>query len=128
MLGFAITHAASTLAALYTGLIHDSRIFQMCRLELLSGEHNPPEGMNGILSCAHYHRPDELLEEFRNSGLSINALHAVEGMSWMDSRFFQSWNDPQKKDTLLELVGLTDQDQSLLCFSPHMMISASVEL
>lgn len=128
VLGFAITHAASTLAALHTGMIHDSRIFQMCRMELLSGEHNAPEGMNGILSCAHYHRPEELLGEFIGSGFSINGLHAVEGMAWMGSNFFQSWNDPHKKKTLLELVRLTEQDQSLLCFSPHMMISASPEI
>ena len=110
VLGFAITHAASTLAALHTGMIHNSRIFQMCRLELLSGEHNAPEGMNGILSSAHYHRPEELLEEFRSSAFSVNGLHAVEGMAWMDSNFFQSWTDPQKKKTLLELVRLTEQD------------------
>lgn len=128
VLGFAITHAASTLAALNTGMIHDPRIFQMCRLELLSGEHNAPEGINGILSCAHYHRPEELLEEFRGSDFNINGLHAVEGMVWMDSNFFHSWNDPEKNVTLLELVRLTERDQSLLCFSPHMMISASPKI
>jgi hypothetical protein len=66
--------------------------------------------------------------EFSSSGFSINGLHAVEGMACMDSNFFQSWNDPHKKKTLLEPVRLTEQDQSLLCFSPHMMISASLEI
>ena len=125
VLGFAITYAASTFAALHTGLIHDTRVLQMCRLALLSGEHNPPEGMNGMLSYAHYHDPEELHEEFTSCGFTVNGLHAVEGMAWMDNNFFQTWNEPQRKKTLLDLVHLTDQDKFLLCASPHMMISVS---
>lgn len=125
VLGFAITHAASTLAALQTGMIHDPRVFQMCRLELLSGEHNPPEGMNGMLTCAHFHNPAELQEEFTRSGFTVSGMHAVEGMAWLENNFFQSWNDSQRKQTLLDLVELTDRDRSLFCLSPHLMIAAS---
>jgi SAM-dependent methyltransferase len=124
-LGFAITHPASALAALHNGMIHDPQIFSMCSSELLTGEHQAPEGMNGILQCAYYHRPDELLTEFIQSGFHINGLHAVEGMAWIDHNFFESWYDPQKKKNLMELINITDQDQSLLCLSPHMMVSAS---
>ncbi|SMC41540.1 class I SAM-dependent methyltransferase [Pedobacter africanus] len=125
VLGFAITHSASALAALHNGMIHDTQIFHMCSSELLTGEHHAPDDLNGILQCAYYHRPDELLNEFIQSGFHINGLHAVEGMAWMDHNFFESWHDLQKKKNLMELISMTDQDQSLLCLSPHMMVSAS---
>lgn len=128
VLGFAITRAASTLAALNTGLIHDPSIFQMCISTLNSGNHTEPEGMQGILSQAYYHTPDELREEFACSHFSVIGSHAVEGLAWMDSNFFQSWADPVKKARLLELIALTEQDSSLLPLSPHMMVAATVKI
>lgn len=128
VLGFAITHSASVIAALNNGMIHDSRVFQMCSNELLTGDHLAPEGLNGLLSMAYYHRPVVLQHEFKQAGFYIEGLHAVEGMAWMDSNFFQSWYDARKKERLLELIRLTDQDEALLCLSPHMMIAASFEI
>ncbi|MGM9477981.1 class I SAM-dependent methyltransferase [Pedobacter sp. GSP4] len=128
VLGFAITRAASTLAALNTGLIHNPSIFQMCISALITGEHDAPEGMQGILSRAYYHRPNELKEEFACCGFNVDAIHAVEGMAWMDNSFFQSWADPLKKARLLELISLTELDSDLLSLSPHMMIAATLEL
>lgn len=127
-LGFAITRAASTLAALNTGMIHNPSIFQMCISALSTGEHHAPEGLKGILSQAYYHSPDELSEEFACSNFKVRGIHAVEGMVWMDSSFFQSWADPTKKARLLELIALTEQDSTLLTLSPHMMVAATAEL
>ncbi|WP_449437156.1 class I SAM-dependent methyltransferase [Pedobacter steynii] len=128
VLGFAITHSASTLASLNNGLFHDSRVFQMCRHELLTGDHHAPEGLNGVLSMAYYHRPFDLQHEFKQVGFYVEGLHAVEGMAWMDSNFFQSWYDAERKERLLELIRLTDEDEALLCLSPHVMIAASFEI
>lgn len=125
VLGFAITHSASALAALHNGMIHDPSIFGMCSSELLTGEHEAPQGLNGILHSACYHRPNELMDEFKLGGFYINGLHAVEGMAWLDSNFFQSWHDSNKKANLMELISITEQDQSLLCLSPHIMVAAS---
>jgi len=127
-LGFAITRAASTLAALNTGMIHDPRIFKMCTSALASGAHDAPEGLQGILSQAYYHTPSELEEEFASSDFKVMGIHAVEGMAWMDSSFFQSWADPHRKARLLELIALTEQDTTLLPLSPHIMIAATAEL
>ena len=127
-LGFAITRAASTLAALNTGLIHDPRIFKMCISTLNSGDHIAPEGLYGILSQAYYHTPDELMEEFACSSFEIKGIHAVEGMAWMDTAFFQSWSDSVKKARLLELIAITEQDSNLLNLSPHMMIAAIAQI
>ena len=128
MLGFAITHAASAVTALHSSMIHQPQIFSMCRSELLTGQHEPPDGMPGILPHAYFHRPRMLVDEVDEAGFTVTGLYAVEGLAWMDGQFFQSWADPTKRTRLLELVGLTESDRELLCFSPHMMVSASVNL
>ncbi len=127
VLGFAINHAASTLAALQNGMIHHDGIYSMCKEELLSGEHHAPDDFPGILTQAFFHRPSMLISEFEAAGFSVTGLFAVEGMAWMDQRYFESWSSPEKKQRLLELLKLTETDRELLCLSPHMMLAAKAD-
>lgn len=128
VLGFAITYAASTLAALQNGLIHDQNIYLMCREELTSGDHHAPESYPGILPASYYHRPSALISEFAAAGFKTIDLLAVEGIAWTDKKYFDSWSSPEKKQRLLDLVRLTEADPELLCLSPHMMLAAEIDL
>jgi len=121
VLAFAITRAANTIAALQGGMIHQPEVFAMCREELESGNHHPPLNFPGMLAQAYFHRPDELINEFELVGFQSLDLLPVEGMAWLDGQFFQSWASPEKRERLLQLIRLTEQDRSLLCLSPHMM-------
>jgi ubiquinone/menaquinone biosynthesis C-methylase UbiE len=127
VLGFAITYAASTLAALQNGLIHDQSIFWMCKEELSSGDHHPPDEFPGILAQAYFHRPSTLTTEFNAAGFKAISLLAVEGIAWMDQKYFESWSSPEKKQRLLDILKLTEADPELLCLSPHIMIAAEVD-
>ncbi|AWH85500.1 SAM-dependent methyltransferase [Flavobacterium album] len=124
VLGFAITYAASVLAALQNGMLHDPDIFRMCRQELSDGCHYPPERFPGMLAMAYFHKPSSLQEECRAAGFKPIGLFAVEGIVWLDNDFFASWVTPQKRELLLELVKLTESHPELLCISPHIMIAA----
>lgn len=126
VLGFAINYAASTLAALQNGMIHHHQVFAMCKQELLSGEHHAPEDFPGILAQAYFHSPSGLAAEFKMAGFTPMAILAVEGMAWMDQKYFESWSSADKKQRLLELLKLTEGDPELLCLSPHMMLAAEV--
>lgn len=121
VLGFAITHAASTLAALHSGVLYQPSILEMCKQELETSTHEPPANMPGMLASAHFHRPSALIEEFKQSGFTNTSLYAVEGMVWMDAKFFQNWNDPQIRPQLLSIIELTESDPELLSMSPHIM-------
>jgi len=123
MLGFAINHSASSIAALLNGFIHAPGIYQMCKDELTTGLHNPPENMPGILPQAYFHRPQELRDEVEEAGLTYLNTYAVEGMVWMDKNYFESRGDDKKKAALMELLKVTENDTSLLALSPHMMIA-----
>lgn len=127
VLGFAITHAASTMAALHNGLIQDNQIFSMCKDELNHGEHDPCIHYPGMLPPAFFHKPSALIDEFCEAGLSPQQLFAVEGIVWLDSKYFDSWATPEKKKRLLDLAKLTEEDQALVGVSPHMMVAAGLD-
>ena len=123
ILGFAINYTASTLVGLLNGFIHDKSFFKMCKEELTKSIHNPPKNFPGLLAEAYYHRPDELKKEFASADLKFLNLHAVEGMAWLDKDYFSSMLHGKNKKTLQELVAITENDEYLLPFSPHMMIA-----
>jgi ubiquinone/menaquinone biosynthesis C-methylase UbiE len=122
MLGFAINHSVSTLTGLLNGMIHDDQFYAMCMDELKTGLHNPPAAWPGILPQAFFHKPGELLTEVEEAGFTDLELFAVEGMIWLDAKYFESRSNPDKKEKMMGLLRATEQRRELLCFSPHMMI------
>lgn len=123
VVGFAINHSASSIAALLNGFIHNPEILEMCKQELLTGIHNPPANMPGILPSAYFHRPQQLRDELDEAGLAYINTYAVEGMIWLDKNYFESRADEQKKSAVMDLLKLTENDPELLTLSPHMMIA-----
>ncbi|HZY36491.1 MAG TPA: class I SAM-dependent methyltransferase [Mucilaginibacter sp.] len=122
MLGFAINHSVSTLTGLLNGMIHDELFYTMCLDELKTGLHNPPAAWPGILPEAFFHRPNELLTEVEEVGFADLKLFAVEGMIWLDAKYFESRSNPEKREKMMNLLKATEQSIELLCFSPHMMV------
>ncbi|MGY0408161.1 MAG: class I SAM-dependent methyltransferase [Polaribacter sp.] len=124
ILGFAINSSASTVVGLMQGLVHKKPFFEMCKTELTSGIHNPPKAFPWLLADGFYHKPKQLKKEFTSQGLEIVNLFAVEGMIWLDNEYFPNMLHPKKKQTLLTLLETTEKDESVLSFSPHMMLVA----
>ncbi|MBV8390775.1 MAG: class I SAM-dependent methyltransferase [Mucilaginibacter sp.] len=127
VLGFAINHTASTIAALLNGFIHVPEIFDMCMEELKSGIHTPPKNMPGVLPSAYFHRSEELKAEFEEAGLKYLDTYAVEGAIWMDKNYFETRSDSKKREKIMELMKVTENDTGLLSLSPHMMIAGRKE-
>jgi hypothetical protein len=122
VLGFAINHTVSTLTGLLNGMIHEPMFYAMCQSELTTGIHNPPASWPGILPEAFFHKPHELTAEVIAAGFEGTSLFAVEGIVWLDSKYFESRSDPQKKEAMMSLLQSTEKNSDLLAFSPHMMI------
>lgn len=123
VLGFAINSTASTLAGLINGILHKPSFFEMCKTELTTGIHNPPDDFPWLLAEAFYHSPQQLEQEFISQDLTLLNLYAVEGLSWLDKHFFVNLQNPKHKTNLLELLRITESNPSLLALSPHMMIA-----
>ena len=123
ILVFAINATASTVVGLMNGMIHANSFFDMCKEELTSGIHNAPKDFPFLLADAYYHKPEGLKEEFLEQDLELINLFAVEGMIWLDNEYFANMLDKKKSKTLKALQKLTENDEYLLPFSPHMMIA-----
>jgi ubiquinone/menaquinone biosynthesis C-methylase UbiE len=123
ILGFAINATASTVVGLMNGMIHANSFFDMCKEELTTGIHNAPKDFPFLLADAFYHKPQDLKAEFLEQNLNFINLFAVEGMIWLDNEYFANMLDKRKSKTLKALQTLTQNDQYLLPFSPHMMIA-----
>lgn len=123
ILGFAINHTASTLVGLLQGLVHKSSFFNMCKEELSTGVHNPPNDFPWLLAEGFYHSPEKLKEEFQLPSLQYLNTYAVEGMVWLDKNFFANLTHQKKRERLLQLMELTENERSILSFSPHLMIA-----
>jgi len=128
ILGFAINYTASTLVGLLNGLIHKRSFFEMCKNELTSGIHNPPDDFPWLLTEAYYHKPEQLKEEFLQQDLTYLNIYAVEGMAWLDKDFFANMGNLKKRKTLIELLQITENDSYILPFSPHMMIAVKKQI
>ena len=122
LLGFAINYPISTLTGLLNGMIHDRQFYEMCLDELTTGIHNAPAAWPGVLSEAYFHKPEQLLAEVTETGFTRSQLFAVEGMIWLDSKYFETRTDTAKKEKMMDILRQTEQDQALLAFSPHMMV------
>ncbi|MFY9241843.1 MAG: class I SAM-dependent methyltransferase [Polaribacter sp.] len=123
ILGFAINATASTVVGLMNGMIHANSFFDMCKEELTTGIHNAPKDFPFLLADAFYHKPQDLKAEFLEQDLELINLFAVEGMIWLDNEYFANMLDKKKSKTLKALQNLTQNDEYLLPFSPHMMIA-----
>ncbi len=124
LLGFAINHTVSTLTGLLNGMIHDEQFMKMCLDELKSGNHNPPASWPGILPEAFFHKPEQLTAEVQEAGFTNTRLFAVEGMVWLDGKYFESRSDASKKAAIMNLLHTTEESTELLSLSPHLMVSA----
>jgi ubiquinone/menaquinone biosynthesis C-methylase UbiE len=125
LLGFAINYTASTLAGLLNGLIHKQSFLEMCKEELTTGIHNPPDDFPWLLAEGYYHKPEQLKREFTDQGLTCLNIYAVEGMAWLDKNYFANMLHEKKKAILTGLINITENDPYLLAFSPHMMIATT---
>ncbi|WP_010135910.1 class I SAM-dependent methyltransferase [Ochrovirga pacifica] len=124
VLAFAINHAASTVAGLMQGLLHKKPFFDMCKQELTTGIHTPPSEYPWLLAEAYYHKPSQLKKEFLSQNFQIESLVAVEGIIWLDKDYFTNMLDSKKNKTLTELLQITEANEELLAYSPHMLLVA----
>ncbi len=123
-LAFGINYSASTIAGLMNGQIHNPDFFEMCKRELSTSLHNPPNSLPWVLAKGYYHKPNDLKTELLDAAPFIYQFtKAVEGIIWLDRDYFTNMSIPKKRETLDALLHLTEQDKGLMALSPHFMVS-----
>jgi ubiquinone/menaquinone biosynthesis C-methylase UbiE len=121
----AISQFASTIDGLKSGYWLDPPFREIIRRDLQDGQHRNPTQNQAYFTDSFFHHPEELEAEVAKVGFAVQALLAVEGVSYMTKDLAQSWAVEDHRTFLLELIQQMEQEPSLIGASPHIMCVAS---
>jgi SAM-dependent methyltransferase len=120
----AISRFASALDGLRGGYLDDPAFAAIALRDLADGQHRNSTGHPAYFTTAFFHHPDELRQEVADAGLTQGHLLAVEGPAWLLQDFDAHWDDPGRRERLLDVVRRTEADPSLLGASAHLLAVA----
>jgi len=106
------------------GLVDHPGFTPMLREDLTSGtrrgtQHHP----YGFTTC-YFHRPEEIVSEVADAGLTLVDLLPVEGMAHWIPDVADRLADPDKRALLLELLERTEREPALLGATAHLLVIA----
>ncbi len=116
-----ISRFASTIDGLMEGYFLDPAFREIMQRDLQDGQHRNPTQNPAYFTNAFFHHPEELKAEVGGAGFEVQALVAVEGISYMMKDFAQNWAVDSRREFLLELIARTEQEPILIGASPHIM-------
>jgi ubiquinone/menaquinone biosynthesis C-methylase UbiE len=83
-----------------------------------------PERAPRRFTTAYLHHQADLEAEVRESGFEVDALLGVEGPGWLLQAFDAAWSDAARRETLLEIARLVEEERELIAASTHMLAVA----
>ncbi len=116
-----ISRFASTIDGLMEGYFLDPAFREIMQRDLQDGHHRNPTQNPAYFTNAFFHHPEELKAEVAGVGFDVEALIAVEGISYMMKDFAENWAVDSRREFLLELIARTEQEPTLIGASPHIM-------
>ena len=113
LLAFAITRYAGAIYGITEGLVYDADYRRMIRHEVETGRRtNPPDGVK-TLPDAFFHLPGELRGELEASAFGCEAVLGVVGPAWLVPAVDTAWNDPAKRECIMEMARLLENEPVL---------------
>ena len=122
LFGAAISRFASLFDSIVRGFNDDPRFVAILDQDLIDGQHRNPTGDPNFFTTAFFHHPEELRAELAEARFSIIELVGVEGPAWLAHDFELRWNDPARRERLLDLNRKVEREPALLGLSPHLLI------
>lgn len=117
----AISRYASALDGLSRNLAKDPAFQAIRDRDLQDGQHRNRSGNLDWFTTAYFHRPEDLVQEFRSAGLADAFVVGVEGPAWIVSDFDARWGDGAQRRDLLDLLRTLEREPSLLGASAHLL-------
>ncbi|BAY20596.1 putative methyltransferase [Calothrix sp. NIES-2100] len=116
-----ISRFASTLDGLLKGFLDDPEFVEIVQQDLIDGQHRNPNNHPAYFTTAFLHHPDELKAEIEAAGLDYLSTLAIEGPGWLLQNFSEHWNEPVRRQRLLEAIRWLETEPSVLGASAHIM-------
>ncbi|HEX3358730.1 MAG TPA: class I SAM-dependent methyltransferase [Tepidisphaeraceae bacterium] len=123
LFGVVIPRWASTLIGMLRGWTFDDAYAAMVRQEITEGQHLPPTDWPLFME-GFFHNSKDLHDEARAGGFDVRLQAAIEGPAWLSQEFDSAWEDPKKRERILQLARLAEGDPEILAASPHIAFIA----
>lgn len=117
-----ISRCASALDGLSRELLRDNTFARIVERDLLDGHHQNPTNRLDYFTTAYFHRPEDLRREVADAGFEVEGLYGVEGPGWMLPDFVDRWNDPSRRDVLVQVARALESESSVLGCSAHLIV------
>jgi 2-polyprenyl-3-methyl-5-hydroxy-6-metoxy-1,4-benzoquinol methylase len=117
----AICRFASMLDGLARELLGDPEFARIVQRDLESGEHLNPTARLDYFTTAFFHRPEDLRREVAEAGFHIDGLYGIEGPGWILSDLNERWEDPARREALLEVARALESERSAIGCSAHLL-------
>ena len=116
-----VSRFGSLLDGLARDLVADPQFIEILRRDLRDGQHRNPTNNANYFTTAFFHHPEDLKSEIEEAGFLLEKRIGIEGPAWLMASFSVHWNDREKRQLLLELLRLVEEDYCLLGASAHVM-------
>ncbi len=113
---------ATTVFGVKNGLLAEPAFQGMVEREIATGHHIRPEGSayRGM-GRSYFHLPRELAEELAEAGFAGNEVRGILGCGWLTPDLDTVWQDPVRREAVMNLVRLLEREESILGLSTHLL-------
>jgi ubiquinone/menaquinone biosynthesis C-methylase UbiE len=115
-----INRFASTFDGLFNEFYEDATLLAISERDLHDGQHRNPEGKE-FFTTSFFHHPYELRSEVIEAGFGLEALLGIEGAGAWLQNFDAMWEDPVKREWILDVARRLESEETLLGISAHLM-------
>jgi SAM-dependent methyltransferase len=122
LIAAAIARWASSLDGLARELLRDREFTRIVERDLLDGHHQNPTKRLDYFTTAYFHRPEDLRREVIDAGFEVEGLYGVEGPGWILPDLDERWNDPGRREMLLQVARVLESEPSVLGCSAHLLV------
>jgi ubiquinone/menaquinone biosynthesis C-methylase UbiE len=117
-----ISRWASALDGLSREVLRDPDFVRIVERDLLDGHHQNPTDRADYFTTAYFHRPEDLRTEVADAGLDVEGLYGVEGPGWILGDIAERWEDPARRQILVEVARKLESEPSVLGISAHLIV------
>jgi SAM-dependent methyltransferase len=122
--GWLFAAAISRYAALFDLLVradvlHEPGTLPLLRDVLATGAFR--SGPDGPFTTAYFHRPSELADEVTAAGFDLADVFNVEGPGFVVLDVDRRWDDPERREALLEAARLIETEPEARAAAAHLL-------
>lgn len=119
-----ISRWAPLYEGMLTGILDSPGFLPMLRNDLATGARRATQNIPYGFTTSYFHRPEEIVAEIADAGLTLVDLVPVEGMAHWIPDLAARLSDPDRRAVVLELIERTEREPAILGATSHLLAVA----